>query len=241
GYEYIDGKVFYDWKKHGTIHSLQEAFDASCNISYAKLGLALGEDKVLEFNNRFGFNSLPKTLSLPVSMSYSPKLGLSRYELADTATGLGADFRITPLNAALIAAAIANDGVMMSPYLVEKLTTINGTVLKENKPVVYKKSISRQTAGFITSMMLNEVERGIGAKARVPGLEVAGKTGTSGSRNPNFNAWFICFAPVENPKIAIAVLAEQGGEGKDVAAPIAKKALKGIMQFMDLNSDQEKK
>jgi len=241
GYEYIDGKVFYDWQKHKTIHSLEEAFDASCNISYAKLGFVLGEDKVLEFNNRFGFNSVPKTLSIPVSMSFSPKLGLSQYELAQAATGLGDNFRITPLNAALIAAAIGNDGVMMSPYLVQKLTNIDGKVLQESKPVVYENSISRQTAGFITHMMLNDVERGIGAKARIEGLKIAGKTGTSGSRNPNFHAWFICFAPVDNPKIAVAVLAENGGTGKDVAAPIAKKAIEGIMQVMDLNSDTEKK
>jgi peptidoglycan glycosyltransferase len=241
GYEYIDGKVFYDWQKHKTIHSLEEAFDASCNISYAKLGFALGEDKVLEFNNRFGFNSLPKTLSIPVSMSFSPKLGLSQYELAQSATGLGDNFRITPLNAALIAAAIANDGVMMSPYLVQKMTNIDGKVLEENKPVIYKNTISHQTAGFLTAMMLNDVERGIGAKARIPGLKIAGKTGTSGSRNPNFHAWFICFAPVENPKIAVAVLAENGGTGKDVAAPIAKKAIEGIMEVMDLSSDNEKK
>ncbi|HVM33363.1 MAG TPA: penicillin-binding transpeptidase domain-containing protein [bacterium] len=241
GYEYIDGKVFYDWQKHKTIHSLEEAFDASCNVSYAKLGFALGEDKVLEFNNRFGFNSIPKTLSIPVSMSFSPKLGLSQYELAQSATGLGDNFRITPLNAALLAAAIANDGVMMSPYLVQKLTNIDGKVLQENKPLVYKNTISRQTAGFLTAMMLNDVERGIGAKARIPGLKIAGKTGTSGSRNPNFHAWFICFAPVENPKIAVAVLAENGGTGKDVAAPIAKKAIEGIMEVMDLNSGDNKK
>ena len=175
------------------------------------------------------------------SMSYSPKLGLSQYELAESATGLGDNFRITPLNAALMAAAIANDGVMMSPYLVEKLTNIEGKVLQENKPVVYKNTISRQTAGFLTAMMLNDVERGIGAKARIPGLKIAGKTGTSGSRNPNFHAWFICFAPVENPKIAVAVLAENGGTGKDVAAPMAKKAIEGIMEVMDLNSDNNNK
>jgi cell division protein FtsI/penicillin-binding protein 2 len=90
-------------------------------------------------------------------------------------------------------------------------------------------------------MMLNDVERGIGAKARIEGLKIAGKTGTSGSRNPNFHAWFICFAPVDNPKIAVAVLAENGGTGKDVAAPIAKKAIEGIMQVMDLNSDNATK
>lgn len=241
GYTYIDGRIFYDWQRHKTVRSLEEAFDTSCNMGYARLGFALGEDTLFEFNNRFGFNSLPKTIHLPMAVSTSPKLGLTRYELAETATGLGKDFRITPLNAALIASAIADDGVMMSPYLVDKLTNINGKILEENKPVVYKNAISRQTAQFLTTMMLNDVERGIGVKARVKGLKIAGKTGTSGSRDPNFHAWFICLAPADNPKIAMAILAENGGTGKDVAAPIAKKVFEGIMDFMDLNSSNGKK
>lgn len=241
GFTTIDGKIFMDWQKHKEIRSLEEAFDTSCNIGYARLGFALGEDTLLEFNNRFGLNSIPKTIEIPVTAGTSPKLGLTRYELAETATGLGPAFRITPLNAAMFVSAIANDGVLMSPYLTQKLTNIDGKILQENKPVVYKNTISRPTAQFLTTMMVNDVERGIGVKARVKGLKIAGKTGTSGSRDPNFNAWFICFAPTENPKIAMAILAENGGTGKDVAAPIAKKVFEGIMEFMDLNSNNPDK
>ena len=241
GFTTIDGKIFMDWKKHKLIHNLAEALDASCNVAFARLGFALGEDTLFEFNNRFGFNAVPKSIELPVTASVSPKLGLSRYELAETATGLGPTFRITPLNAAMMASAIADDGVMMSPYLTARLTNINGKVLMENKPAVYKETISRQTAQFITSLMLNDVERGIGAKARVPGLKIAGKTGTSGSRDPNFHAWFICFAPADNPKIAMAIVAENGGTGKDVAAPIAHKVFEGLADIMDLTSDNTKK
>jgi len=241
GSQYIDGQIFMDWAKHKQIKTLEEAFDTSCNIAYARLGFALGEDTLFEFNNRFGLNSIPKTMTVPVTSGSTPKLGLTRYEQAETATGLGKNFRITPLNAALIVSAIANDGVLMSPYLVDKLTNINGKILEENKSVVYKNTITRQTAQFLTTMMVNDVERGIGVKARVKGIKVAGKTGTSGSRNPNFHAWFICFAPAENPKIAMAIVAENGGTGKDVAAPIAKKVLDGIMEIMDLTSDTPKK
>lgn len=144
------------------------------------------------------------------------------------------------MNAALIASAIADDGVIMSPYLVEKLTNIEGAILEENKPVIYKNAINRQTAQFLTTMMVNDTERGIGVKARVKGIKIAGKTGTSGSRDPNFDAWFICFFPAENPKIAMAILAENGGTGKDVAAPIAKKVIEGMMEFTDF-SDSNKK
>jgi len=241
GYTYIDNKIFYDNEKHKEIRSLEEAFDTSCNVSYARLGIAIGEDTLFEYDNRFGFNSVPKTINIPVAQGNSPKLGLTNYELAESATGLGDTFRLTPLNAALIVSAIANDGVIMSPYLVQKLTNIEGTVLEENKPVVYKNAINRQTAQFLTTMMVNDVERGIGVKARVKGIKVAGKTGTSGSRNPNFHAWFICFFPAENPQIAMAILAENGGTGKDVAAPIAKKVIEGMMEFMHFSSDNEKK
>ncbi len=241
GYTYIDNKIFYDNEKHKNVRSLEEAFDTSCNVAYGRLGIALGEDALFEYDNRFGLNSVPKTMTVPVAQGNSPKLGLTRYELAESATGLGDNYRITPLNAAEIAAAIADDGVIMSPYLVEKLTNIEGTVLEENKPVTYKNAISRQTAQFLTTMMVNDTERGIGVKARVKGIKIAGKTGTSGSRNPNFHAWFICFFPAENPKIAMAILAENGGTGKDVAAPIAKKVVEGMMEFMDLSANGQKK
>jgi penicillin-binding protein A len=241
GYTYIDNKIFYDNEKHKEVRSLEEAFDSSCNVSYARLGIALGEDALFEYDNRFGFNSVPKTINIPVAQGNSPKLGLTNYELAESATGLGDNFRLTPLNAALIVSAIADDGIIMSPYLVQKLTNIEGTVLEENKPSVYKNAISRQTAQFLTTMMVNDTERGIGVKARVKGLKVAGKTGTSGSRNPNFHAWFICFFPAENPQIAMAILAENGGTGKDVAAPIAKKVIEGMMEFMHFSSDNEQK
>ncbi len=231
GYQYIDNQLFFDWQKHKTVKSLEEAFDASCNMSFARLGFELGADTLLEFNNRFGFNNTPKTINIPLAMGFTPKLGLSRYELAQAATGLGKGFRTTPLNAAMIASSIANDGVLMSPYLVDKLTNVQGKVLQENKPQVLSNVISRQTSQFLTTMMLNDVERGIGVKARVKGIKVAGKTGTSGSRDPNFHAWFICFAPAESPKIAVAILAEFGGTGKDIAAPIAKKVIEGIMDI----------
>jgi penicillin-binding protein A len=241
GYTHVDGKLFMDWQKHKNVKSLEEAFDASCNVSFAQLGFALGEDALFEFNNRFGFNVVPKTILLPVVASTSPKMGLARYELAETATGLGKDFKITPLNAAMMASAIADDGVLMSPYLISRLTNINGKVLEEKKPVVYKTTISRQTAQFLTTMMVNDVERGIGVKARVAGLKSAGKTGTSGSRNPNFHGWFISFAPAENPKIAMAIVAEHGGTGKDIAAPIARKIYEGLLEIPDLGLAAPKK
>ena len=233
GYDYIDGKPFYDWKKLGTIHSLSEAFDASSNIAFAKLGFLLGNDALYEYDNRFGLNAALKNFPVPVSVSHSPKLGLSRYELAEASTGLGKDFRITPLNAAMIASAIANDGVLMTPYMVSRVTNIEGKVLQEQKPLIFQKATTRQTAHAITEMMMNDVERGIGAKAHVKCFRVAGKTGTSGTRDPNFHGWFICFAPAENPKIAMAILAEHGGTGKDVAAPIARVVLEGLSEMID--------
>lgn len=233
GVQHIDGRPFYCWKRHRRIETLEDAFDSSCNVAYWRVGQALGWDVLYEYNNRFGFNAAPKTLPVSVAVSVTPKLGLNRYQLAEAATGLGEDFKITPLNAALIAAAVANDGVMMSPYVVSKLTNINGRVLASFEPKVFKNAIDRQTARALNTMMVHDVERGIGVKARVEGLKIGGKTGTSGNRDPNFHAWFICFAPAENPKVAMAVVAEHGGTGKDVAAPVARKALEEIREFLD--------
>ena len=99
-------------------------------------------------------------MNIPVTPGFSPKLGLTRYELAESATGLGKSFRITPLNAALLVSAIADDGVMMSPYLVDKLTNINGKSWRKTNLPFTKSTITRQTAQFLTTMMLNDVERG---------------------------------------------------------------------------------
>jgi peptidoglycan glycosyltransferase len=234
GYTYIDGKVFYDWEKHGEVTSIQQAFNESCNMAYARLGLALGNDTLYEFFNRFGLTGIPSTMPFPVRHAQVPGLEMSRYQLAKAANGLG-HFKITPLNAVMIAAAVANGGTLMSPYIVQKMTNINGKILFQNKPKVYRRVMSAQTAQLVTTLMANEVLHGIGRKAQVRGLSIAGKTGTAGNPNPAFDAWFICFAPVHNPQVAVAIVAEDGGTGENVAAPIGHKVMKGLMHVLHLN------
>ena len=122
----------------------------------------------------------------------------------------------------MMAGVIANKGVLMAPSLVKKVSNIAGRTMWENKPVEDGRVVSEETAAKMTEIMIDTVENGIATKAKVKGVKVAGKTGTSRTvRHGKLDAWFICFAPADNPKVAIAVLGDQEGQGKDVAAPIA--------------------
>lgn len=227
GSVYVDGKPFYDWKPHHHVRDLAEAFDDSCNVGFAYVGWALGADKLYQYDNRFGFNAkIP--FDMPLLTSTAPLTAEDRTDIAERATGLGKGFRITPLHAAMLVASIANDGVMMRPHVIAEVRNVLGEPIRTVTPEVFRNCMQPATARQLRAMMLETVEKGIGKKARAPGITVAGKTGTSGSRKTGLNAWFICFAPAEDPHYAIAILAEGGGMGMDVAAPMAKKLLEEL-------------
>ncbi len=220
----IEGKPFWDWRRHNKVKNLDQAFLDSCNIAFAKLGFSLGASRLHEYSNRFGFNAeLP--FDLPVKKSVSPGTYISRYELAEASTGLGNKYKITVLHAATIASSIANKGVLMRPHLVKEIRDFRGKTAKKTEPTEWRKVFSLATADELNTMMIDGVEKGTGIKARIKGIKVGGKTGTSGDKNPAYHGWFICYAPADNPTIALAVLCEHAGTGKDHAAPIAKKIL----------------
>ena len=112
----------------------------------------------------------------------------------------------------------------MKPYLVKDIKNIRGEVIYNGEPVQLKTAVKKETAAQLTFYMIDAVEHGLGTKAKIPGIKVAGKTGTSG-KSGKLDGWFICFAPADNPKYAIAVLCDQGGKGMDVAAPVAKRII----------------
>jgi peptidoglycan glycosyltransferase len=132
------------------------------------------------------------------------------------------ELQVTPLQMALIAAAVANQGVMPAPHLVSDVRARNGEVLFSFSPHSWRVPIDAVTAQQITSAMEAAVESGWAGKAKIPGVRVAGKTGTAqaGDAGPA-HAWFIGFAPVDNPTIAVAVIKEHAGYGSLEAAPIA--------------------
>ncbi len=240
----FDNKAFWCWQKHGKVSGIEKAIETSCNIGAAFIGFAIGYPKLSEYNLKFGFNTdldigfydilRSQKISIPVKKSLFPSDDQNRYELAMHACGLTPEknkpYLITPLHAALLAAAVGNKGVMMNPFLIKEIRNINGKLIYSAEVKPLKNSISSQTAERIKSMMINVVEKGIGQKAKVKGLEIAGKTGTSGGDKNGLNAWFIAFAPANNPQFAIAIIGDEEGKGMQIAAPIAADFFKELLK-----------
>jgi peptidoglycan glycosyltransferase len=133
------------------------------------------------------------------------------------------------MQAAMIAAAVANDGSLMKPYLVDSIQAPDLTVVDQTDPEEMSRPISADVAGQLTQMMTSVVDNGTGKKARIDGVEVAGKTGTAQNAGPDHN-WFIGFAPAADPKIAVAVFVRNGGgTGGDTSAPIAKSVIQAYL------------
>jgi peptidoglycan glycosyltransferase len=181
--------------------------------------------------NDFGFNA---TLPIDISSQPStfPDVPDDQEPLrAYAAIGQG-DVNATPLQMALVAAGVANGGQVPSPHLVRDIIDPSGAIVRHYEPDPIGEAMSSQTAQTVTEMMSAVVESGTGTAAQIEGVQVAGKTGTAQTvEGQNPHTWFICFAPADNPKIAVAVLVEHGGSfgseatGGAVAAPIARAVL----------------
>lgn len=215
--------------------SLVVAFRVSCNTVFAQLGLDLGE-RLASGIESFGIGaSVP--FDLPVVRSTGPVAGTFKADqpsFANAAIGQG-DVAVTPLQMALVAAGVANAGVIMRPSLVSEIRDVDGTVVEATRPRAWKQVMTDKTAADLRRLMVDVVERGTGAAARIPGVAVAGKTGTAQAPGGSPHAWFIGFAPADNPRFAIAVLVERGGSvgdeatGGRVAAPVAKAVLSALL------------
>jgi peptidoglycan glycosyltransferase len=209
---------------------LADATEASCNIYYALTGLETGGDDLVAYARRMGFGAaLPFDLPTAVSQvtggdGRQPGGFTDDVELANASYGQAETF-VTPLQMALVASTIANDGELLGPRLVTSMTgSRSGT--RTIGPRSMGRVISTTDARAINTAMVQAVEGRLGraftAGAKVPGVTTAGKSGTAelgGTGEPH--AWFIGFAPADDPQIVIAVLVEQAGRGADVAAPIA--------------------
>lgn len=213
--------------------SIATALKLSCNIPFAQLGIALGQEAIAAQAKKFGFG---ESVTIPMKSTAS----VYPTGMDDAQTGLSSfgqfDVRVSPLQMVMVSAAIANDGIQMQPYLVDQIFTSNLTLLQETKPTELRRSISTSTAESVKNMMISAVATGVSSNARIPGVVVAGKTGTAenGVGQP-YTLWFTGFAPAKNPKVAIAVVIENGGgfgqsgRGNSVAAPIAKKVMQAVL------------
>jgi peptidoglycan glycosyltransferase len=213
--------------------TLIQALTISCNTAFGGLGLALGQDALRTQADAFGFDT-PYTVPMKSATSVFP-IDLSDANTIQSAIGQF-DVRATPLQMAMVAAAIANGGVEMKPYLVDQLVGPDLRIVDQTKPADLRRAVSPQVAADLTQMMESVVQHGTGTSAQIPGVAVAGKTGTAqNATGAAPHAWFVAFAPAVQPTIAIAVLVENGGGNSDatggaIAAPIAKAVIQAELK-----------
>ncbi len=216
--------------------TLTQALMVSCNVSFGSIGLDIGDDALRQEAQKFGFGS-----------RYLEGIGgqaISRFppdpDLPQTALSAIGQYEVaaTPLQMALVAATIANNGQGMRPYLVDEVRAPDLSVLdKTREQRMPERAMSAVNAGKLTQMMIEVVDRGTGTTAQIPDVKVAGKTGTaqSAADRPPY-AWFVSFAPADNPQVAVAVLVQDAGVARDaisgsgLAAPIAKSVMEAVIK-----------
>lgn len=219
GFIEVNGYKLMDTDVHGEV-DIKKALAVSCNTTFAQLGLDLGPDGFERAVKAFGLTQDPG-LGLPVRPgTMAPTDKLHPAELASSAIGQG-EVLVSPLQMALVASAIANKGVIMRPYLVDTVKDSMGEVILQTSGRKWLTATSPQIAGIIKEGMLDAVRYGTATAAAVPGMQVAGKTGSAQNPHGASHAWFIGFAPAGQPTLAVAVILENAGSGGVVAAPIA--------------------
>lgn len=215
--------------------TLADALRISCNTAFASLGVDLGDDAIREQAEKFGFDQTDLTVPMRVAASRYPE---DPNEAQTALSAIGQEsVRATPIQMAMVASAIANGGTLMTPYLVQTVRTANLDVVSEADPTELSQSVSAGTAQQLTDMMVGVVQSGSGTSAQIPGVTVAGKTGTAqtGVEGDAPHAWFTGFAPADDPQVAVAVIVEHGGSvgseatGGRVAAPIAKAVMEAVI------------
>jgi peptidoglycan glycosyltransferase len=221
---------------------LTDALTNSVNTVWAQVGERVSRGTLIEYMDRFGFNEKPKLDYPPDQMIASGirdakgryLTGDAGFDTGRVAIGQGGAegaISVTPLQMAEVAAAIANGGRLMKPRLTDRVVRKDGRVKERVEPDLQAQVMRRETAEQLANMMSRVVEEGTATAAALEGVRVAGKTGTAEVANRTANqAWFIAFAPVERPRIAIAVTVERTqGQGGTVAAPIAKRVLETLV------------
>lgn len=226
-------------EKFGVV-TLTDALVHSINAVYCEIGKQMGPKAILAYAKRFGFYSTPP-LETP-SNERAPSGLYNGSNLYTPAKDSDVDpgrmafgqerMLVTPLQMAMVAGAVANGGIVMRPYVVDHVTSPAGKLVAATRRTELGPAIKPETAAQLTDMMEQVVTRGTGGNAAIPGVRVAGKTGTAETSTPGVNTtWFVEFAPADNPRVAIAVvLQNQHGTGGATAAPIAKTVMQALLR-----------
>lgn len=244
----------YDGKAHGKVN-MDSAFAKSCNVYFSDLGIKIGAENLINMAENFGFN---RDIGLPLEYSKSTfpmASGAEENEIVETAFGQGRTL-VTPLFMAMVTSAVANNGMMMQPYIVDHSLTPSGGVRNRTLPIKLNQAISPEIADTVKEMMCSVVDSGTATNASfsVSGtavnydnsasgssvsegaysgkIRVAGKTGTAENPQGDDHAWFVAFAPANEPKIAVAVLLENAGKGSN-AIPAAREIMKTYIENLE--------
>ena len=241
GYCEVYGKRVnnYDTSRPFGRLDLHTALVHSVNSVFCNIGKEVGAKFLVEYMKRFGFYSTPP-LETP-SGERAPSGLYSEQELFDPEEDTDVDpgrfafgqerLLVTPLQMAMVAAAIANDGLVMRPTVVDRIVAPDGSVVSRTKPQDLGRAVKPEAARAVAAMMRDAVERGTGTAARLPGVVVGGKTGTAETGIEGLNTtWFIAYAGKNRPEVAIAVVVEQqNSTGGQTAAPVAREVLQAIL------------
>lgn len=227
GYIEVNGYRLNDTAVHGEVN-LTEAIAESCNTTFAQLGLDQGAQNFARTVNAFGIMKDPGIgiTVRPGTMAASENMIPT--ELASSAIGQG-EMLVSPLHMALAAAAIANKGEIMRPYLVETVKDSRGETLQQGSARHWLSATTPEISGIIKKGMIDAVRIGTAKAAAVPGFQVAGKTGSAQNPHGQTHAWFIGFVPADQPSLAVAVIFENAGSGGAEAAPAAAHLLSAAL------------
>jgi penicillin-binding protein 2 len=244
----VGNHVFHCWRKrgHGPMN-LHRAMVHSCDIYFYEVGRRLGIERINEWSRRFGLGAatgldLDKEMpGLAPSIAWKKARFHQPWHEGDTiSVSIGQGYNLTtPIQMARVVAAIANGGIIYKPYLVEKVESPAGEILYQAQPEVQSRlGASRATLEAVRQSLVGVVNDGTGKAARLPNVQVAGKTGTAQvvaldrdnpkrkrERRMEDHAWFVAYAPADNPRIAVAVLVEHAGHGGEESAPLARRVI----------------
>ncbi|HET8528805.1 MAG TPA: penicillin-binding transpeptidase domain-containing protein, partial [Gaiellaceae bacterium] len=218
--------------------TFSQGLEHSINSVFCNVGEHIGAKTIMDYAKRFGFYKLPP-LETPANERLPSGLyknGRLDNDFAHADPGRLAfgqyTLQVTPLQMCMVVAAVANNGVVPRPYVVQKIVGPDGSAIRTAHPGNLGRAIKPQTAAELNQMMQLVVQGGTGTSAQIPGIKVAGKTGTAETGiNHVYTAWFVSFAPADNPQVAVAVVLEKqsNGFGGAVAAPIAKQVMQALL------------